>query len=123
MNHPQMLAACQTSNATFRQTWIDVCNNYKANEAKWVAMLKEKGYKAAHPDDGWVNRVANEVRFVYPQFKYKLQPGDLVALGNSDRFRTVIITGSRPFFHLEDTYIFEPLTINEHYKILLHGRN
>lgn len=47
----------------------------------WIAELRAKGVKAAHPDDGWVDREASVLTLVYPQFNDGVSPGDLVALG------------------------------------------
>lgn len=50
-------------------------------EAAWVTRLRACGVKAAHPDDGWVNREKNSVYFCYPQFNDNPVVGDLIALG------------------------------------------
>ena len=60
-----------------------------AEEQEWVARLRLEGIKAAHPDDGWVNREKNEVMLCYPQFNDGLNVGDLLALGWPDRWRIV----------------------------------
>jgi hypothetical protein len=64
----------------------------KQKEKEWIESLIEQGYKAAHPDDGWVNREENYVQFSYADFNLNPQVGDLVALGRYDGFRTVRIT-------------------------------
>lgn len=48
---------------------------------EWVAKLRARGVKAAHPDDGWVNKKENKLCFCYPQFNDGAGVGDLVALG------------------------------------------
>ena len=51
---------------------------------EWIARLRVNGVKAAHPDDGWVDRPlfgAKTVHFANPQFCDGLEPGDLVAIG------------------------------------------
>ena len=76
-------------------TW----NGLAANEAKrtraWVADLRALGVKAAHPDDGWVNRKADTVQLVYPQFNDGPGVGDLIALGDPERYRLVRVIACR----------------------------
>lgn len=64
-------------------------------EGEWVARLRADGVKAAHPDDGWVDRHLNEVYLCYPQFNDGLGIGARLALGWPDRYRIVRVTGSR----------------------------
>ena len=67
-------------------------------EAEWVAALRHIGVKAAHPDDGWVNRETNEVYLCYPQFNDGLQAGDRLALGHGwsgEKQRIVTVIGKR----------------------------
>ena len=68
-----------------------ICDDYDAREAKWVEWLRAYGIKAAHPDDGWVDRSGkyHTVQFVYPQFDDGVAEGDLICLGWHDRFRVV----------------------------------
>lgn len=61
---------------------IQFDHDWQAGEAAWVKHLRRCGLKAAHPDDGWVDREANTVRFCYPQFFDNPQVGDLIALGS-----------------------------------------
>lgn len=62
---------------------------------QWVSSLREQGVKAAHPDDGWVNRDKDEVQFVYPQFMDGVSNGSIVALGWPDKYRLVELTSLR----------------------------
>lgn len=64
------------------------------DERRWLAGLREQGVKAAHPDDGWVNREANKVHLCYPQFNDGLVVGELLALGWPDRHRIVRVIGT-----------------------------
>jgi len=48
----------------------------------WVAVLRNKGVKAAHPNDGWVDRGLKNVKFCYPNFNDGVVVGDRIALGN-----------------------------------------
>lgn len=61
--------------------WLDVCREMNAAQEAWIAELRAQGVKAAHPDDGWVDRKNNTLQFVYPQFNDGAEAGDLVALG------------------------------------------
>lgn len=69
----------------------------------WYAHLRSLGVFLVHPDDGWVDRAANTVKFVYPVSL--ALPGDIVlgpfpgvrvALGWADRFRLVKLTRMVP---------------------------
>lgn len=81
----------------FIALWRKVCDEQKLSEKQWVAELRAKGFKAAHPNDGWVNRKDNEVSLVYPQFNDGVSIGDLVMLGwpNDKDCRPVRIIGVR----------------------------
>lgn len=56
----------------------------QAEQRAWIASLRERGVKAAHPDDGWVDRDLNRVHLAYPQFNDGLAVGDVLALGWPD---------------------------------------
>lgn len=53
----------------------------EAAEARWIADLRARGVKAAHPNDGWVHRDENKIHLCYPQFNDGVAVGDLMALG------------------------------------------
>jgi hypothetical protein len=61
--------------------YASIAASMEREQGAWIADLRAAGVKAAHPDDGWVNRKCNTVRFVYPQFNDGAKAGDLVALG------------------------------------------
>jgi hypothetical protein len=67
---------------------------YYERERRWCDELREAGIKAAHPDDGWVDREANTVRLEYPQFVGPLAVGDVIALGQPEGYRLVRLTGT-----------------------------
>lgn len=67
--------------AGFVALYARICDDMERDQAAWIAALRAAGVKAAHPDDGWVNRKDNYVQFVYPQFNDGAKAGDLVALG------------------------------------------
>lgn len=70
-------------------------NEMRAKELRWIADLRAIGIKAAHPDDGHVNRTrsANHdfVSFCYPRFDDGVREGDLIALGWPDEYRVRIV--------------------------------
>ena len=57
----------------------------------WVEWLKEGGIKGAHPDDGWHNREECYFSFSYPYFNNGVDIGDMVALGDYNKFRIFIV--------------------------------
>jgi len=52
------------------------------NEKLWIEKLKSEGYKACHPNDGWVDRKNHTVKFAYPRFNLYPKVGDLIILGD-----------------------------------------
>ncbi|MDH5572772.1 MAG: hypothetical protein OEY89_13480 [Gammaproteobacteria bacterium] len=74
----------KTNNPMFASLWSEVQNEYKENTRKWIQRLKSEGFKASHPNDGWVNREINELHLAYPQFDSGVEVGDLVMLGWPD---------------------------------------
>jgi hypothetical protein len=68
------------ADAVARAAQID--RSMQAEERQWIADLRARGIKAAHPDDGWVERTLNRVHLCYPQFNDGLAVGDLLALGS-----------------------------------------
>jgi hypothetical protein len=62
-------------------SYNQICEDYKSNKDSWIQSLKDQGYKAAHPNDGWVDREKNTVQFVYPHFNLCPQIGDKIMLG------------------------------------------
>lgn len=68
-----------------------------AQRAALVAQLRADGVKAAHPDDGWVNRADKTVHLAYPYFNDGLAIGDRLALDHwRDGVRVVRVVGSEP---------------------------
>lgn len=60
---------------------ISVDRQMESERQAWIADLRAQGVKAAHPDDGWVERETNKVHLCYPDFNDGLEVGDLLALG------------------------------------------
>jgi len=82
----------------FVSMWNTICAEQDADERKWIDGLRAAGFKAAHPNDGWVNRKYNEVFFSYPHFNDGADIGDLVMLGwawDKNSWRPVRLIGKR----------------------------
>ncbi len=63
-----------------------------AAKAASLAYLRERfDIAAVHPDDGWVNRSQNSVRFAYPAFDRGPAIGELIALGWAEINRGPVI--------------------------------
>ena len=62
--------------------WDKITREQKQAKAEWIKTLIGLGIKAAHPDDGWVDRTENYVDFCYPHFNFKPKVGDLICLGS-----------------------------------------
>ncbi len=58
-----------TGDKDFVASWHRSMDLSENKEKKWIDWLREGGFKAAHPDDGWVDRQMNTVQLVYPAFK------------------------------------------------------
>lgn len=82
----------------------------------WIEKLKVAGVKAAHPDDGCVNRDENEIRFRYPSFFDNPCIGNVIALGNHESFRLVSIVSVRKSVPGYLYYRFRPIV-----KVVIHA--
>lgn len=93
-----------------------IATTMEQQQAEWIAALRDAGVKAAHPDDGWVDRERNTVFFCYPQFDDGVAVGDLIALGwpqwNSKKpqHRIVRVIG-RTCGPLQERWAFEPSNV------------
>lgn len=91
-----MIGLCKSNGSEvgheFLTRWQDSCIEAQRHEDKWIEMLRKDGIKAAHPDDGWVNRQDNKVVLCYPQFNDGVSIGDRICLGWHDKWRIVTIT-------------------------------
>lgn len=70
-----------TGHPKFVSLYKGIAISMEQEQEVWIASLRAAGVKAAHPDDGWVNREKNTVSLVYPQFDDGATHGDLIALG------------------------------------------
>lgn len=78
---------------SFAAHFLATCARIDAEEQAWCQRLRDEGIAAAHPDDGWVDRQKNTVRFAYPHFHARpIEAGAKVALGWPDKYRIVEIT-------------------------------
>jgi len=109
---------CKSNNKTFVDNWNSIGVKMEEDKRKWVAALREQGVKAAHPDDGWVNREKNNVFFCYPQFNDYPKVGDTIALGWADKWRLVKVTEIIPcHFGTDVRYAFELIVEPEEKKL------
>lgn len=102
---------CKSNNVEFINNWKRIGKEMAENEREWVEQLRSQGVKAAHPDDGWVDRENNTIYFAYPQFNDGVQIGDTIALGwDWHRTRLVRVIGviEQPLMG-EPRYAFEPI--------------
>jgi hypothetical protein len=76
-----------------------VASQMQDEQDDWVSRLRACGVKAAHPDDGWVNRQENTVTLQYPQYDDGAGVGDLVALGWPYGHRLVRLTERVPLWY------------------------
>lgn len=74
---------------------IRIRESMEGQRTRWIAQLRERGVKAAHPDDGWVDRDKDTVHLCYPDFNDGLAVGDPLALGSPwGDTRIVRVTGT-----------------------------
>lgn len=81
MNYDEMKSAIKSSDQSMVESWHKIIDDYAASEQMWIDGLRKAGFKAAHPNDGWVDRKNKIVQFVYPRFNDGADVGDLVMLG------------------------------------------
>ena len=77
---------------SFMKTYLKVTADYNRKQREWLDTIKWLGAKAAHYDDGWVNREKNEIHFCYPFFMYNVAMGDKIVLGDCRKWRVVKVT-------------------------------
>jgi len=93
--------------------WDKIAEERGIDKQLWIKNLRELGIKAAHPDDGWVDREENSVYFAYPYFNDKPKKGDLIVLGwpdNKNRIVRVIESKRTGVFLQGKRYFFEELS-------------
>lgn len=75
----------------FFSTWAKICHEGHHREQAYIAALRQRGIKAAHPNDGWIKRDEQKLHFAYPHFNDGAKTGDLVALGYEFDATTLIV--------------------------------
>jgi hypothetical protein len=86
----------QSNDSAIIENWNAIGVAQTKDTYRWIEALRKRGIKAAHPDDGWVDRENNEVQLVYPQFNDGVEIGDTIALGWPwDKTRLVTVTDTR----------------------------
>ena len=76
-------------------SYNQICDEYDKANREWIKKLIAEGYKAAHPNDGWVNREEMKFSLTYPHFDLGVKVGDKVMLGwhtDRGRDRPVVVT-------------------------------
>ncbi len=96
----------------FLDRWAAICRQGQRDLNEWRSMLRANGVKAAHPDDGWVDRDALTVFFCYPHFDDGVRIGDTIALGWDWQWRLVSVVGKIEGFQARWKYL--PLPGTEH---------
>lgn len=81
MNDWETMKQCVTGNGDFKAHWCAIVEEGRIRELEWIKSLRLLGFKASHPNDGWVDRENKTISFCYPQFDDGAEKGDLVMLG------------------------------------------
>ena len=82
-----------TGDPEFVAFWNKQIDESENKEKTWITWLRNGNIKAAHPDDGWVDREMNTIQLVYPAFNDGIKVGDRIALGDPEEFRVVKVRG------------------------------
>lgn len=92
---------------SFCKTFADVVAEDRRKTREWTDMLRKKGVKAAHSDDGWVKRDVNEIVLMYPYFGNHVQINDVIAIEDYRECRLIrIISVREVFFGRHKYYTF-----------------
>jgi len=110
---PKDMIGLASGKPEFVRAWADVCIKAQKSLDEWIALLRSQGVKAAHPDDGWIDRENNRLHFAYPQFNDGVSVGSLVALGRPGKYRLVKLTDFIPGFL--NRWGYEPIRITNAY--------
>jgi GTP-dependent phosphoenolpyruvate carboxykinase len=76
----------------FVRGYMLLVKEHQERQAEWVAALRAQGVKAAHPNDGWNDRMQQIIHFSYPQFDDGVQVGDVIAVGRPDEYTLCKVT-------------------------------
>lgn len=80
MDKPTLISNSKKGNE-FIGKYVDSVIRLEKEKEEWIKELREKGIKACHPNDGWVDRIDNKVHFAYPLFDDGVNIGDKIMLG------------------------------------------
>jgi len=83
MEKRDQMSSAVSGRHEFVNHWRGIVQEGFQKETKWIEELKRCGVKAAHPNDGWVDRENLKFQLVYPQFNTGVDVGDLVCLGSA----------------------------------------
>ena len=97
---------CQSNDYDAINLWNNIVLEQKSKDKIWIEKLRENNVKAAHPDDGWVNRENNSVIFAYPRFNDDVKVNDIIALGWEDGYRLVKVIDIKNEHFTDDRYYF-----------------
>lgn len=102
----------RSSDVEFAQCWGQICAASKRSKNAWIAQLRREGVKAAHPEDGWIDRRMSVLQLVNAEYDDGVRVGDVVALGSSEDYRLVEITGFRRGTFGGEYWLFEPRAVS-----------
>ncbi len=89
----------------FVNFYNNICSDRKVKLNEFIKKLKALNIKANHPDDGWHERKDRYFQFSYPRFNDGVNIGDMVALGDYEKFRVFIVKDiKKSFFGINKYY-------------------
>ena len=114
----------KSDDSNFLVSWRKICLESQTRHDEWIIDLRAQGVKAAHPNDGWVDRKNRVINFAYPQFFDHPKVGDYVVLGwppHSDTESKNILV--RITTIMEPLYCYEIVeTLSPEQKVAKHGK-
>ena len=81
-----LIQANCSGNPEFIKVYDNISEEYDKAHNIWVQKLIHDGFKASHPNDGWVDREHNTVLFCYPHFDNHPEVGDMIMLGSHTNY-------------------------------------
>jgi len=97
------LGQCIDPRSDFASTWAKICIDQRTQKAEFISLMRGNGFKAAHPNDGWVDRQNLTIHMCYPYFDDGIQVGDKIMIAFAsdapEKRRPVLVTGvsKKPF--------------------------
>lgn len=83
----------------FLKQFATVCLEMDQAQTRWILALQSIGIKAAHADDGWIDRSSDYydvVTLQSPLFDNGVRVGDMIALGDPEAYRVRKVLGIIP---------------------------